>query len=58
MPLFCDDGERGAFVKRGPKPEAQRGEPWRPPDLSPDRCQREACRKLAMDHTTLRPEEL
>lgn len=57
MPLYCEDGDRGVFVARGAPPEKQRGEPWRPAALTPDRCQRETCRKLAMDHSTLRLED-
>lgn len=55
--LLCDDGTSGVFVARGAPAPKPRGVPWTPPDLEPDRCQRETCRKLAMDHSTLRVED-
>jgi hypothetical protein len=58
MAIYCADGERGQFSRRPPAPPPERRagkEAWRPPDLEPDRCAR--CGALAMDHSTMKPED-
>lgn len=55
MSLFCDDGSPAEITQWIPLPALSRGEKRGPLEPERDRCQRDACRRVAWQHWTVRP---